>query len=101
LIMSNYHTPVLLSESVNGLGIEAEGIYVDATFGGGGHSAEILKKLGDKGRLVAFDQDEAAKQNIINDKRFVLINQNFKYLKNNLRLNGLLPVDGVLADLGV
>lgn len=99
--MSNYHNAVLLNESVEGLNVKPTGIYVDATYGGGGHSAEMLKRLGEGGVVVAFDQDEDAQQNLINDKRLKLINQNFKYLKNNLRLMGHLPVDGILADLGV
>lgn len=98
---TNYHKPVLLTESVNGLNIQPDGIYVDVTFGGGGHSREILKQLGEKGRLFAFDQDEDAKRNIINDERFTLISQNFRYLKRYLRFYGVKQVDGILADLGV
>ena len=79
-----YHNPVLLNESVAGLNIIENGIYVDVTFGGGGHSREILGKLGKKGRLIAFDQDQDALENIINDDRFLLINKNFMYLKENL-----------------
>lgn len=96
-----YHVPVMLSECIEGLDINPNGIYVDVTFGGGGHSREIIKKLGDGGVLVAFDQDEDAKRNLIDDERFVFVDQNFRYIKNNLRLHGLLPVDGILADLGV
>ena len=99
--MSEYHNPVMLAECIEGLAIKPEGIYVDVTFGGGGHSREILKHLGEKGRLLAFDQDADAQQNIPNDDRLTFIDQNFRYLKNNCRLHGAIPVDGVLADLGV
>ena len=95
-----YHNPVLLKESVDGLNINPNGIYVDATFGGGGHSREILKRL-TKGKLFAFDQDIDAEQNTIKDERFVLIRQNFKFLKNFLKLYQAVPINGVLADLGV
>jgi 16S rRNA (cytosine1402-N4)-methyltransferase len=95
-----YHVPALLDESINGLNIRPNGIYVDVTFGGGGHSKEILKKL-TTGRLVAFDQDEDAGKNIIDDSRFIFLNQNFRFLKNNLRYIGINSVDGILADLGV
>jgi len=95
-----YHKPVLLKECIGGLKINPEGIYVDVTFGGGGHSKEILKHL-TTGRLYAFDQDEDASKNMISDNRFVLIRQNFKYLKNFLKMYNALPVDGLLADLGV
>jgi|TARA_B110000305_G_C19398858_1_gene618983 16S rRNA (cytosine1402-N4)-methyltransferase len=98
--MSKYHTPALLHESINGLAIKENGIYVDVTFGGGGHSKEILKNLKD-GRLIAFDQDQEALENKIVDPRFILVQQNFKYLKNFLKLHKALPVDGVLADLGI
>lgn len=98
--MTNYHSPVLLSESVDGLNIVADGVYVDVTFGGGGHSKEILKRL-KKGKLFGFDQDEDAEQNSMVDERFVLVKQNFRYLKNYLRFYRAIPVDGVLADLGV
>jgi|TARA_B110000046_G_scaffold65297_2_gene72784 16S rRNA (cytosine1402-N4)-methyltransferase len=98
--MSKYHTPALLHESINGLAIKENGIYVDVTFGGGGHSKEILKNLKD-GRLIAFDQDQEALENNIVDPRFILVQQNFKYLKNFLKLHKALPVDGVLADLGI
>lgn len=96
-----YHVPVMLKECIDGLNINPSGVYVDVTFGGGGHSKEIIKNLGDKGILVGFDQDADAKQNILNEDRFVFVDQNFRYLKNNLRMRDLLPVDGVLADLGV
>ena len=95
-----YHQPVLLNETVNGLDINPDGIYVDVTFGGGGHSKAILQKL-ENGLLFAFDQDEDALSNSIDDKRFVLINNNFRYLKKSLRLHAISKVDGVLADLGV
>lgn len=98
--MSEYHIPVLLKESVEGLNIQPDGIYVDATFGGGGHSREILSRLKD-GKLIGFDQDADAQQNIPEDKRFELVDQNFRFLKNNLRLRGIKEVDGILADLGV
>jgi 16S rRNA (cytosine1402-N4)-methyltransferase len=96
-----YHSPVLLSESVNGLNIKPDGVYVDVTFGGGGHSKEILSRLDEKGKLFAFDQDEDAQQNIIDDLRFTLIPQNFRFIKRYLRFYGIKKVDGVLADLGV
>tara|TARA_Y100001954_G_C15806097_1_gene602733 strand:+ start:399 stop:1295 length:897 start_codon:yes stop_codon:yes gene_type:complete len=95
-----YHQPVLLDEIVDGLDINPEGIYVDVTFGGGGHSKAILQKL-ENGRLFAFDQDADAFSNSIDDERFVFINQNFRYLKKSLRLHGITKVDGVLGDLGV
>ena len=96
-----YHNPVLLKESVDGLGIKPDGIYVDVTFGGGGHSREILSRLGPKGKLFAFDQDQDALANAIDDERFVLINENFRFLKRFLRFYGAKNVDGILADLGV
>lgn len=96
-----YHKPALLEESLEGLSIKADGRYVDVTFGGGGHSRAILERLSDNGKLFAFDQDPDAKSNIINDPRFQLIDQNFSFLKNYLKLYGMIPVDGVLADLGV
>jgi len=96
-----YHNPVLLYKSIEGLGIHPGGIYVDATFGGGGHARAILQQLGANGRLVAFDQDPEAEANKPDDERLVFVNQNFRYLKNFLRLYDLLPVDGILADLGV
>ncbi len=96
-----YHIPVLLHESVDGLNIKPDGIYVDVTFGGGGHSKEILKRLGEKGRLIAFDQDEDALKNAPDDDRFLLVNQNFGFLRNYLKLYKISSVDGILADLGV
>ncbi len=98
---STYHVPVLLKESVDGLAVKPDGVYVDVTFGGGGHSREILKRLGAEGRLYAFDQDEEAIANAIDDPRFVLIESNFSNLKNFLRLHGVRQVDGILADLGI
>ena len=97
----NYHVPVMLQPCIDGLNIKPDGVYVDVTFGGGGHSKEILKHLGPKGRLIAFDQDPDAQRNIPADDRFIFIDQNFGFLKNNLRLNGFKEVDGILADLGV
>lgn len=99
--MSNYHTPVMLKECIEGLNIRPDGTYVDVTFGGGGHSREIMKHLGEGGRLLAFDQDADAQQNAIADDRFEFIDQNFRYLKNFCRLHNAIPVDGILADLGV
>jgi 16S rRNA (cytosine1402-N4)-methyltransferase len=99
-IMSEYHVPVLLNESIEGLGLRPGGIYVDVTFGGGGHSRGILEKL-EGGRLIAFDQDADAADNRIDDARFELVDQNFRFLKNNLRVRGVKQVDGILADLGV
>ena len=96
-----YHNPVLLEESVTGLNIKEDGIYVDVTFGGGGHSREILNQLGEKGQLIAFDQDEDALQNTIDDNRFRLINENFRYIRQFLKFYGILKVDGILADFGV
>ena len=96
-----YHNPVLLQQSVDALAIKENGIYVDVTFGGGGHSIEILKRLGAKGKLFAFDQDPDALANIIDDARFVLIPENFRYISRFLRFHGVRKVDGVLADLGV
>ena len=99
--MTDYHSPVMLRECIEGLDIKPDGIYVDVTFGGGGHSREILKNLNAKGRLLAFDQDADAQNNIPTDDRLTFIDQNFRYLKNNCRLQGAMPVDGILADLGV
>lgn len=99
--MSEYHLPVLLSESVNGLITNPSGTYVDVTFGGGGHSRQILSLLNEDGRLLAFDQDSDALANAIDDPRFTLIHENFKFLKSYLRLNGVRRIDGLLADLGV
>ena len=96
-----YHNPVLLKESVDGLNIHPDGVYVDVTFGGGGHSKEILKRLGDKGKLFAFDQDSDALKNTIDDERFTLIHENFRFVKRFLRFHGVKEVDGVLADFGV
>lgn len=96
-----YHNPVLLKETVDGLNINPDGVYVDVTFGGGGHSKEILKRLGDKGKLFAFDQDQDALKNKIDDSRFILINENFRYIKRFLRFYGVKAVDGILADFGV
>ena len=99
--MTEYHNPVMLQECIQGLNIKPDGIYVDVTFGGGGHSREILKHLGPKGRLLAFDQDADAQKNLPKDDRLTFIDQNFRYLKNNCRLQGAIPADGILADLGV
>jgi 16S rRNA (cytosine1402-N4)-methyltransferase len=96
-----YHNPVLLHPTVDGLNIKPDGIYVDVTFGGGGHSKEILKRLGPNGRLFAFDQDEDALANALPDERFTLINENFRFIKRFLRFHGVKSVDGILADLGV
>ncbi|RBW56932.1 16S rRNA (cytosine(1402)-N(4))-methyltransferase RsmH [Tenacibaculum sp. E3R01] len=97
----NYHSPVLLKESVDALDIKEDGVYVDVTFGGGGHSREILSRLGENGRLFAFDQDPDAHANKIEDDRFVLIGENFRFISRFLRFYGVKKVDGVLADLGV
>ena len=96
-----YHNPVLLKETVDGLNIKPDGIYVDVTFGGGGHSKEILRRLGPDGKLFAFDQDEDALANALPDERFVLINENFRNIKRFLRFYGAKNVDGILGDLGV
>ncbi len=96
-----YHVPVLLEESVGGLDIKPGGIYVDVTFGGGGHSREILRRLGDNGRLFGFDQDEDAERNIVDDERFTFVRSNFRYLCNWMRYYGVEQIDGLLADLGV
>ena len=101
MISTNYHTPVLLAESVEGLNIIEDGIYVDATYGGGGHSREILSRLGKKGQLIAFDQDFDSKSNLIDDNRLLFINENFMYLKKFLKLNNISKLDGILADFGV
>ena len=101
MMTSGYHNPVLLNESVDGLAIQEDGVYVDVTFGGGGHSKEILKRLGEKGKLFAFDQDKDALANTIEDSRFQLINQNFRFLNQFLKFYGIREVDGVLADFGV
>ncbi len=96
-----YHNPVLLHPTVDGLNIKPDGIYVDVTFGGGGHSKEILRRLGPNGKLFAFDQDEDALANALPDERFTLINENFRFIKRFLRFHGVKAVDGILADLGV
>ena len=97
----DYHNPVLLKEAVDGLAIDPDGVYVDVTFGGGGHSQEILKRLNDKGKLYAFDQDQDALLNKLDDPRFTLINENFRYVKRFLRFHGVSKVDGILGDFGV
>jgi len=101
MMENSYHIPVLLKECIDGLNIKPNGVYVDVTFGGGGHSREILKKLGQDGILIAFDQDPDAQRNKFDDPRFLFVDQNFAFLKNNLRLLGYKEVDGILADLGV
>jgi len=98
---SSYHVPVLLTEVLEGLNIHPSGIYVDCTFGGGGHAKAILQRLNEGGKLVAFDQDADAKQNLPDDKRVLFVPHNFRYIQRFLRLNGITEVDGVLADLGV
>ncbi len=101
MMETDYHNPVLLKETVDGLNIKPDGIYVDVTFGGGGHSKEILKRLGPNGKLFGFDQDEDALANTLLDDRFTLIPENFRYIKRFLRFYGVKSVDGILADLGV
>lgn len=101
MMTMEYHNPVLLKETVDGLNIKPDGVYVDVTFGGGGHSKEILKRLGENGKLFAFDQDLDALENTIDDTRFTLINENFRFIKRFLRFHGVKKVDGVLADFGV
>ena len=96
-----YHVPVLLNESIDGLAIKPDGVYVDVTFGGGGHSKEILRRLGKKGHLYSFDQDPDAEKNIVNDDRFTFVRSNFRYLKNWMRYYGVDHINGLLADLGV
>lgn len=98
---NSYHIPVLLKECIENLNIVPDGVYVDLTFGGGGHSKAILEKLSSKGKLFAFDQDIDAQKNALKDERFVLIPQNFRFMKNYLKLNGVKQVDGILGDLGV
>ncbi|KAA6318923.1 Ribosomal RNA small subunit methyltransferase H [termite gut metagenome] len=98
---TTYHVPVLLKESINGMNIQPSGVYADITFGGGGHSREILSRLNEKGRLLGFDQDEDAERNILNDRRFTFIHSNFRYLRNFLRYHHIEKVDGIIADLGV
>ena len=100
-MQTNYHKSVLLQESIDGLNIQPDGVYVDVTFGGGGHSREILNRLSEKGKLIAFDQDKDALINTLDDSRFILINQNFRHLKRYLRFYGFKQVDGVLGDFGV
>lgn len=100
-MMSDYHDPVLLRESVDMLNVRPDGVYVDVTFGGGGHSREILSRLGKKGRLVSFDQDAEALANAPDDKRLVLVHNNFRFLRGCVRAAGFEKVDGILADLGV
>lgn len=97
----NYHSPVLLKESIDALNIKEDGVYVDVTFGGGGHSREILSRLGENGKLFAFDQDPDAWENTMDDERFVLIQENFRFISRFLRFHGVRKVDGVLGDLGV
>ena len=99
--VDTYHIPVLLKESVNGLDIQSDGIYVDVTFGGGGHSKEILSRLGKKGHLYSFDQDADAERNIVNDDRFTFVRSNFRYIENWMQYYGVEHIDGLLADLGV
>lgn len=99
--MTAYHRPVMATESLEGLAVRPEGVYVDATFGGGGHSRLMLQQLGDKGRLIAFDQDEDAARNVPDDARMTFVPHNFRFLKRFLKLYGIKAVDGILADLGV
>lgn len=101
MMISKYHVPVLLKSCIEGLDINPDGVYVDLTFGGGGHSKEILKHLSEKGKLFSFDQDEDAKSNVPDDKRLIFIPHNFRYVANYLRLYGVTKVDGILGDLGV
>lgn len=101
MVSNHYHIPVLLQACIDSLQIKPNGVYVDLTFGGGGHSKEILKHLGENGKLVSFDQDEDAVKNVPDDDRLIFVQQNFRYLKNYLRLNGITKVDGILGDLGV
>lgn len=96
-----YHIPVMLKESVDGLAINPDGVYVDVTFGGGGHSREILSRLGDNGHLFSFDQDADAENNIVDDPRFTFVHSNFRWLSNWMRYYGVEHIDGLLADLGV
>ena len=99
--VNKYHEPALLKETIEGLDVKSDGVYVDVTFGGGGHSKSIMEQLSAQGKLFAFDQDPDAKRNLWEDDRFVFIPQNFIYLKNFLRINQAIPVDGILADFGV
>ncbi len=96
-----YHIPALLNETIEGLNIKPDGVYVDVTFGGGGHSREILSRLGKNGKLLGFDQDEDAVKNVLDDKRFIFVKSNFRYMTNFLRYHNIEKVDGILADLGV
>ncbi len=96
-----YHIPVLLNESIEGMNLKANGIYADMTFGGGGHSKEILRRMGEDCHLYSFDQDEDAEKNIVDDKRFTFVRSNFRYLRNFMRYYGVEQLDGILADLGV
>ena len=98
---TTYHDPVMLKECIDALGIVENGVYVDVTFGGGGHSRESLRRLGPKGKLIAFDQDEDAQRNRISDPRFVLVRHNYRYIRQFLRYYDVLPVNGLLADLGI
>lgn len=100
-VKQTYHVPVLLDESINGLNLKKGGVYVDVTFGGGGHSKEILRRMDKSCKLYSFDQDEDAERNIVNDDRFTFVRSNFRYLKNFLKYYGVTEVDGILADLGV
>ena len=100
-IVDTYHVPVLLQESIDGLAIQPDGVYVDVTFGGGGHSREILRHLNAKGHLYSFDQDADAERNIVDDDRFTFVRSNFRYLSQWIRYYGVDHVDGLLADLGV
>ena len=101
MVSNHYHIPVLLQACIDSLQLKPDGVYVDLTFGGGGHSKEILKHLGKDGKLISFDQDEDAAKNVPDDERLIFVQQNFRYLKNYLRLNGITEVDGILGDLGV
>ena len=101
MIETAYHIPALLNETIEGLSIKPDGVYVDVTFGGGGHSREILKFLGKNGKLLGFDQDEDAVKNALDDTRFIFVRSNFQYLKNFLKYHNIEKVDGILADLGV
>jgi len=96
-----YHTPALLNETIDGLNLKSDGVYVDVTFGGGGHSREILSRLGPNAKLLGFDQDEDAVKNVLDDERFIFVRSNFRYLTNFLRYHNIEKVDGILADLGV
>lgn len=96
-----YHIPVLLNESIEGMNLHADGIYADMTFGGGGHSKEVLRRMGEDCHLYSFDQDEDAEKNIVDDKRFTFVRSNFRYLRNFMRYYGVEQLDGILADLGV